>query len=206
MSICLYRFLESKGLYLSLHKLLAEEVKKVSNSTGEVEWGDFLKMMVGPQNILQRACNNDLAIPDWEAFVTKVTCIYNEVHRNNSGAPADYIPELGCADPNWFGVTICTVDGQVWSHGDADLDFSIQSCGKPLLYSMTVEDFGYDYVHKFVGKEPSGREFNGMYTKKRFGKLAGEPFLNISFLCRSFHIKLRKQASQQLHQRGSHCC
>lgn len=29
-----------------------------------------------------------------------------------------------------------------------------------MLYSMIIEDLGYDYVHKFVGKEPSGVEFN----------------------------------------------
>jgi glutaminase len=46
------------------------------------------------------------------------------------GKPADYIPELGKADPNLFGIAIATVDGQTYTVGDAEAPFTIQSVSK----------------------------------------------------------------------------
>lgn len=41
------------------------------------------------------------------------------------------------------------VDGQFLSYGDSNVDFPIESCGKPLQYSIAVEDQGYDFVENF---------------------------------------------------------
>jgi len=49
------------------------------------------------------------------------------------GHPADYIPILAEADPEWFAVSVCTVDGQRFDLGDSELTYSIQSCVKPLV-------------------------------------------------------------------------
>ncbi|MEQ8960120.1 MAG: glutaminase, partial [Coleofasciculus sp. C2-GNP5-27] len=48
--------------------------------------------------------------------------ILQELHRLYQplkvGFVADYIPELAQANPDWFGITVVTVDGQVYSVGD----------------------------------------------------------------------------------------
>ena len=41
---------------------------------------------------------------------------------------ANYIPQLAKRDPNKFGISICTIDGQRFSIGDATLPFTLQSC------------------------------------------------------------------------------
>ena len=41
---------------------------------------------------------------------------------------ANYIPQLSKRDPNKFGISICTIDGQRFSIGDATLPFTLQSC------------------------------------------------------------------------------
>lgn len=55
-------------------------------------------------------------------------------------------------DPSWFACSVCTVDGQMLSLGDDDIDFSIQSCVKPLIYSAAVEDIGLEAVCKWLTK------------------------------------------------------
>jgi glutaminase len=60
----------------------------------------------------------------------------------HDGDCATYIPILAEANPEWFSVSICTVDGQQFSFGDTDVNFSIQSCVKPLMYAVAVEDRG----------------------------------------------------------------
>uniref|UniRef100_A0A914ZBH1 glutaminase n=1 Tax=Panagrolaimus superbus TaxID=310955 RepID=A0A914ZBH1_9BILA len=76
------------------------------------------------------------------------------------GKVADYIPQLSRFDPNYWGVSICTVDGQRASWGDSKIPFCVQSVSKAFNYSIAASDLGADMVHQYVGQEPSGRLFN----------------------------------------------
>ena len=49
-------------------------------------------------------------------------------------------------DPEYWGVAVETIDGQSWAYGDVDVDFSIQSCSKPLTYCLALEEHGEDEV------------------------------------------------------------
>ena len=51
------------------------------------------------------------------------------------GANADYIPILATVPSELFGVVIATKDGKIFSAGDIDYRFSIQSVSKPSQYS-----------------------------------------------------------------------
>uniref|UniRef100_A0A6C0J0R6 glutaminase n=1 Tax=viral metagenome TaxID=1070528 RepID=A0A6C0J0R6_9ZZZZ len=86
--------------------------------------------------------------------------IYNVVKPNNQGDVADYIPQLKNVNDELFGITLTTVDGQVIEVGDIKQKFCIQSCSKPISYGIALEKYNKDTVHNYVGKEPSGRNFN----------------------------------------------
>lgn len=72
------------------------------------------------------------------------------------GKVATYIPQLGKVNPELFAISICTVDGRVFSIGDLAVPFCLQSCSKAITYLLACEMLGQDHVHKYVGKEPSG--------------------------------------------------
>lgn len=76
------------------------------------------------------------------------------------GTVADYIPELGKADPEWFGLAIATTDGEVYAVGDGDQAFTIQSVSKPFLYGCVLDALGRERVLRHVGVEPTGQAFN----------------------------------------------
>jgi glutaminase len=78
----------------------------------------------------------------------------------HGGKVANYIPQLAKVDPEIMAVAVCSVDGQFFSKGDDEHRFCIQSCVKPFTYLMALEELGLDYVHKHVGREPSGKAFN----------------------------------------------
>jgi glutaminase len=48
-----------------------------------------------------------------------------EFAGENRGAVADYIPELGKADPDHFGISLATIDGHVYEVGDSRIPFTI---------------------------------------------------------------------------------
>ena len=91
-----------------------------------------------------------------------------EEHRGlDEGEVATYIPELGRADPSWFGICVVTADGHVYEVGDTGLEFTIQSISKPFVFGMALEDQGRDAVLDRVGVEPSGNAFNSIAVDDR---------------------------------------
>jgi glutaminase len=79
------------------------------------------------------------------------------------GHVATYIPELGKANPDHFGVCVVTAEGDVLSAGDCDQPFTIQSISKPFTFGMALEELGRETVSRCVGVEPSGDAFNSIW-------------------------------------------
>src|SRR5882762_4101489 len=86
--------------------------------------------------------------------------VYHRIHEADGGAVADYIPELAKADPDQFGIAVATADGHLYSVGDADREFTIQSISKPFVYGLAIDDRGPTEVMRRIGVEPSGDAFN----------------------------------------------
>ena len=68
--------------------------------------------------------------------------------------------KLSRFDPDKWGMSVCTVDGQRFTLGDVNEPFTIQSCSKPFTYGINVDKLGQEVVDKYIGQEPSGRDFN----------------------------------------------
>ena len=74
-----------------------------------------------------------------------------------------------------LGVSVCTVDGQIFNWGDCAHKFCLQACSKPITYAMAIEEVGLDAVHKHVGREPSGQDFNNLTLKEVFNVVPTPP-------------------------------
>ena len=94
-----------------------------------------------------------------EAGLGDVLAEYESVKE---GAVADYIPELAGVDPDRFGIALASVRGHVYSAGDDEVAFTIQSSSKPFVYALAVGELGSDVVERHVGLEPSGEPFNAI--------------------------------------------
>src|SRR5256884_535789 len=85
-----------------------------------------------------------------------------EFAGETSGAVADYIPELGKADPAHFGISLATLDGHVYEVGDTQIPFTIQSMSKPFVFALALDTLGAARVESVIGVEPSGDPFNSI--------------------------------------------
>jgi glutaminase len=88
--------------------------------------------------------------------------VYEKYKNIDEGEVATYIPELSKADPRDFGICLATVDGQVFTAGDWQKEFTIQSMCKPFAFQMALERHGREATLKRVGVEPSGDAFNSI--------------------------------------------
>ncbi|NLS15803.1 glutaminase [Rhizobium sp. P40RR-XXII] len=114
--------------------------------------------------------------------MTDLQAILDGIHaelspRIGEGKVADYIPELAKIDPKQFGMAIATVDGDVYSIGDAGVSFSIQSISKVFMLTLALGKVG-ESLWKRVGREPSGTAFNSIVQLEREEGIPRNPFIN----------------------------
>lgn len=68
--------------------------------------------------LISRALRQQFIIPSFHEFTTHIEQFYYRSKPNKEGKNANYIPQLAKYDPNFWGVSLCTVDGQRFSIGD----------------------------------------------------------------------------------------
>ena len=125
-------------------------------------------------------------VPPWIDDV--LTSVHARHAPNLGGALADYIPELAAVDPDRFGLALATTGGKIYTVGDADQPFTIQSISKAFVYCLALELVGRDEVLARVGVEPSGDAFNAIvfdpHTNRPFNPMVNAGAITISGILR----------------------
>ncbi|SCZ53385.1 L-glutaminase [Epibacterium ulvae] len=112
---------------------------------------------------------------DLQQLVTQIA--KDMIARRDRGIVADYIPELASIDPDHFGITIALPDGRIYSAGDSDTRFSIQSVSKLFTLAIALGKLG-DRLWQRVGREPSGQPFNSILQLEHEQGIPRNPFIN----------------------------
>jgi glutaminase len=126
-----------------------------------------MKKAVGAQRVV--GAQDTAVLAPVEDYLAE---LHSRVSALTGGKPADYIPELGKANPAHFGIAIATIDGEVYTVGDVEQAFTIQSVSKPFMYGYALNRYGRDAVLKRVGVEPTGEAFNSIVLDE----VANRPF------------------------------
>lgn len=96
----------------------------------------------------------------------------------SGGANADYIPSLASVPPGLCGLAVATADGQVFTAGDADYRFAIESISKVFTLALAMEMFGADAIRQKVGTSPTGLPFNSVMALELHGGKPLSPLVN----------------------------
>ncbi len=110
-----------------------------------------------------------------QAAVDRAYASYKEVR---DGANADYIPILATVPSDLFGIAIVDRDGKVYSAGDVDYAFSIQSVSKPFTAALIMAQQGPEAVRTKIGVEPTGLPFNSKVAIEIYEERSGNPMVN----------------------------
>lgn len=103
---------------------------------------------------------------------------YEKFKSDTSGKNADYIPFLAQVDSKMFGVAVVTTDNQVFSIGEVNYKFSIQSISKVYTLAFAMNELGAQRVFDRIGSEPTGRAFNSPVAVVDMPTHTGNPYVN----------------------------
>jgi glutaminase len=117
--------------------------------------------------------------------IVGTVCHEMQAHLGH-GRVADYIPALARVDPRHFGIAVAvqSANGEavkLYSAGDAQTAFSVQSISKVFTLTMALEKLG-GALWKRVGREPSGSPFNSIVQLENERGIPRNPLINAGAL------------------------
>lgn len=132
---------------------------------------------------------------DYQKLIEEV---YQEVQALDlKGEPASYIPELGNVNINKFGLCLISTKGDIFTVGDVNDKFSIQSISKVFTLAIAFADKG-EKLWQRVGVEPSGSAFNSLSQLEYENGIPRNPFINAGALVITDLVRLLSSEPLQL--------
>ena len=107
--------------------------------------------------------------------------------REAGSVPAN-IPSLAAVPFNRFGIAVATAAGEVFTSGDADVPFSIQSISKVFTLAMALRRDSAGTLWSRVLREPSGTAFNSLVQLEAEHGIPRNPFINAGALVVTDHL------------------
>jgi glutaminase len=112
---------------------------------------------------------------------------YHRPQRESGSVPAN-IPFLSSVPFNKFGIAVATTSGNMFSSGDADVPFSIQSISKVFTLAMALRGDKSGTLWSRVLREPSGTSFNSLVQLEVEHGIPRNPFINAGALVVTDHL------------------
>jgi glutaminase len=131
-------------------------------------------------------------LPARDSIVATIREAYLAFRELKTGANADYIPELAKVPSDLFGIAIVTAGGEVFTEGDSDWRFSIQSVSKPFTAALVMQQYGSaNILRDKIGVEPTGQRFNSILATQILPGVSGNPLVNPGAIAAVSLVKAR---------------
>jgi len=134
--------------------------------------------------------------------------LVNDAHARFAGVTdgknADYIPILTTVPSDLFGVVIATRDGRVYTAGDVDYRFSIQSVSKPFTAALVMQQYGGpEIIAEKIGVEPTGLPFNSKLALDLYKAHSVNPLVNAGAIAAVSLVKAKNEKERWQHVLGN---
>ncbi len=118
------------------------------------------------------------SLPDDDQVSVLVDHAYQQFRTNTEGANADSIPALARMPSDQFGICVASTSGSIYSVGDSEVEFSIQSVSKPFVFALVCQAIGPTEVRELLGVNATGLPFNSIIAIELNGDRTVNPLVN----------------------------
>ena len=124
-------------------------------------------------------------LPDEQAIRRHLDEAHRRYCGDTDGDVASHIPDLADADPALFAISLMDVDGAVYSKGDVEQEFTIQSISKAFVFALACQELGHEPVRNTVGVNNTGLPFDSVMALELNGGHPMNPMVNAGALATS---------------------
>jgi glutaminase len=132
-------------------------------------------MVIVIGGVLMTQVQAEPAPADFQRVVDEAYAKFKDLQE---GKNADYIPILTTVPSDLFGVVIATRDGKLFTAGDIDYRFSIQSVSKPFTAALIMQQQNPEVLREKIGVEPTGLAFNSKMALEIYEDRSVNPMVN----------------------------
>lgn len=91
-----------------------------------------------------------------------ISDVYLAFKEEAEGEVSAVYPALERVEPSLFGICLYSVDGEAYSAGDVDTDFTIMSISKPYIFALVCQAAGPKIARQKLGVNGTGMPFNSV--------------------------------------------
>jgi glutaminase len=117
-------------------------------------------------------------LPDLELVRKVVAEAHEKFKHDTEGKNSQVYPALAEVDPKLFGLCVVGTNGNVFSAGDAEFEFSIMSVSKPFVFALVCEALGAEETRQKLGVNATGMAFNSLSAIEKSGDGRTNPMVN----------------------------
>lgn len=117
-------------------------------------------------------------LPPVELVTSLVAQAHDRFKSITDGKVADYIPALAQVPADLFSICIVETNGNIYTAGDGDYEFSIQSVSKPFVFALICHAIGEDFARDKLGVRSTGLPFNSVIAIERIEEGASNAMVN----------------------------
>lgn len=136
----------------------------------------YIKVPV--DNTVAKAAVSTGRLPAPELVQSLVNEAYEQFKGVDHGKVADYIPALASVSPDLFGISVVGVNGNTYTAGDVEYEFSIQSVSKPFVFALVCDAIGEEVARDKLGVNNTGLPFNSVMAVELNNSRTMNPMVN----------------------------
>ena len=125
-----------------------------------------------------------------------VKSAYEQFRGLNEGKNADYIPALAKVPSNYFGIALATPQGKLYTAGDIEPTFSIQSISKVFTLALVLQESGEQLVEDDIGVDATGQVFNSIIAVEQHRGKEMNSFVNPGAIATERLVTMMKKRAQ----------
>jgi glutaminase len=113
--------------------------------------------------------------PVIEALLAEVYELYK---TNSAGVNSQVYPALASAPDDLFGICVASTNGNIYTVGDAEYEFTIMSVAKPFVFALVCEHLGPDEVRERIGVNSAGFALDSVAAIERSAEEKTNPMVH----------------------------
>jgi glutaminase len=117
-------------------------------------------------------------LPPPERLRALINESFERYKSNTDGQASQVYPALARVHPELFGVCITGTNGNVYTVGDVESEFTIMSVSKPFIFALICEKLGAEQVRDKIGANATGLAFNSLAAIEQGNDGRTNPMVN----------------------------